>query len=82
MERKREGEGKRGGIRQRKNEGDERDGGKKGAPKKESIKLSGRFSKYAAVTMFLNYHYCYRAAIPVKRVRSPRHRDNNNRARL
>lgn len=32
--------------------------------------------------MFLNYHYCHRAAIPVKRVRSPRHRDNNNYARL
>lgn len=32
--------------------------------------------------MFLNYHYCYRDAISVKRVRSPRHRDNNNRARL
>jgi len=68
--------------KQRKNEGDERDGEKKGAPKKESVKLSGRFSKYAAVTMLLNYHYCYRAAIPVKRVRSPRHCDNNNRARL
>lgn len=32
--------------------------------------------------MFLNYNYCYRSAVPVKRVRSPRHRDNNNRARL
>lgn len=41
------------------NEGDERDGEKKDAPKEESIKLSGRFSKYAAVTMFLNYHYCH-----------------------
>lgn len=51
-------------------------------PKKESVKLSGRFSKYTAVTMFLNYNYCCRSAIPVKRVRSPRHRDNNNRARL
>lgn len=78
----REREEKREGIRQKKNEGDdERDGEKKGAPK-ESVKLSGRFSKYAAVTMFLNYHYCYRATIPVKRVRSPRHRDNNNRAWL
>lgn len=57
-------------------------GRKKGVSKKESVKLSGRFSKYAAVMMFLNYHYCYRAAIPVKHVRSPRHRDNNNRARL
>lgn len=78
----REREEKRERIRQEKNEGDdERDGENKGAPK-ESVKLSGRFSKYAAVTMFLNYHYCYRAAIPVKRVRGPRHRDNNNRARL
>lgn len=80
MERKR----KRGKERRNKikSEGDERDGEKRGAPKKESVKLSGRFSKYAAVTMFLNYHYCYRAAIPVKHVRTPRHRDNNNRARL
>lgn len=70
------------GIRPRENEGDERDGEKKGAPRKESVKLSGRFSKYTAATMFLNYNYCYRSAVPVKRVRSPRHRDNNNRARL
>lgn len=38
---------------------------------KESVKSLGQFSKYAAVTMFLNYHYYHRAAIHAKRVRKP-----------
>lgn len=37
----------------------------------ESVKSSDQFSKYAAVTMFLNYHYYHRATTRAKRVRKP-----------